>query len=403
MLLVSHTNIAVDRAVLSVAGKVPPSDLAEGRVVRVGEPQDQQLQGQRDLLLETHVKHRSEALAQQRDTLQAERANGFAEILRLSRLIDMREWVGEASADIDLMKQLLDDVRGMEDELAEAQRDESSLATSSSWWRDAATAAAKAKESESALPAAQARVAETQAVLSALDQKRIAVEGSLAEAVRVRSLAESLAPTRARLQELPSLDTQTQAVDLAQRVVAEARRECEVAAAVLANAEALLARTSSVGALTRLWRRLPNPEMQRGVVEDLRNRSRSALTRRDSAHAGLAASQALLKEVAGLTEELRPFVGVPDMETQERTVGESRGQLASIYAEMEQSRRTLEAAEASMSRLLQALDAFSREYRGAPEEVAEEAQAHSAKLHGRAPSYRSFVGSPKRAVLTSRV
>ena len=380
VLLVSHTNIAVDQAVLSVGGKVPPSDLAEGRVVRVGEPQDQQLLGQPDLLLETHVKRRSEALAQQRDTLQAERANGVAEVLRLSRLIDMCEWVGEASADIDSMERLLDDVRGMEDELAEAQRDESSLAASSNWWRDAATAAAKAKQFGSELPAAQAKAAKAQEVFSALDQKRIAAEGSLAEAVWVRSLAESLAPTRARLRELPPLDTQTQEVDIAQRAAAEARRECEVAAAMLADAEALLARTSSVGALTRLWRKLPDPEVQRGVVEELRNRSRSAVTRRDSAHAGLAASEALLKEVAGLTEELRPFAGIPDLETQEQIVGGLRGQLAFIHAEIDQSRRTLEAGDAEVTRLLQALDAFGREYGGAPEEVAQQAQEHASKL-----------------------
>lgn len=62
VLLVSHTNIAVDQALWQISETLSPDEIAYGQVLRVGSLKDQRLEQRPDLLLQTHVKRRTEEL-----------------------------------------------------------------------------------------------------------------------------------------------------------------------------------------------------------------------------------------------------------------------------------------------------------------------------------------------------
>jgi len=75
VLVVSHTNVAVDQALLSIAEKTDPAALESGLVLRAGTPRDRRLQESKDLLLTTHVERRSQQLMERRTELETEKAD----------------------------------------------------------------------------------------------------------------------------------------------------------------------------------------------------------------------------------------------------------------------------------------------------------------------------------------
>lgn len=69
VLLVSHTNMAVDQALLHIASALGPEVAAEGKVLRLGEPKDERVAAQENLLVKAHVERRSAELTARRAEL----------------------------------------------------------------------------------------------------------------------------------------------------------------------------------------------------------------------------------------------------------------------------------------------------------------------------------------------
>jgi AAA domain len=72
LLLVSHTNTAVDGAMLQIAERLG-SQVKDGAVIRVGVPKDERLKEHPDLLLETHVERRSKGISSRISALEQEK------------------------------------------------------------------------------------------------------------------------------------------------------------------------------------------------------------------------------------------------------------------------------------------------------------------------------------------
>jgi len=272
VLLVSHTNIAVDQALLWIAEALDPADFADGSVLRVGQPRDPRLHTRQDLLLATHVDRRAKELSAKRDALQAERDPAAEEVIKLCRKIDICEWLTEGERDIPRMDEELTAVQGLEANLADARTCQSELRAASPRWK------------------AAARLAED-------------VQGHIAG--------------------MPKLDER---IARAKRGLAAESAELDALSSRLRHAEGVYREASSVGRLTRLWRRLPSPEAQERALEQLR-----------SEH------------------------------------GELQGSL-------QQNRAKVAEAERYRGALADKVKAFRREHGAAPEEVLHRAKAHSAEL-----------------------
>lgn len=76
VLLVSHTNSAVDQALLHIARALGPDVASQGKVLRLGAPKDERVAAQPDLLVRTHVERRSAEMVARRAELEVERAAG---------------------------------------------------------------------------------------------------------------------------------------------------------------------------------------------------------------------------------------------------------------------------------------------------------------------------------------
>lgn len=217
VLVVSHTNAAVDQAVLRIAAKLPSQALERGRVLRVGDPRDERLRTPPDnpLLLKTHVDRRSAELASKRDAAQLEIKTTTARVLDLSHQIVVVEWLVEAKDDLGTMERDLEGLRDQSLVLERQKQELSILEAKTEYWRKAANDARKANWS-------QANV--------------MKLDGLIAKE---------------------------------QEYLVGARKELENTKEQLAEARLLHERTSSVGWLTRAWRRLPSPEYQLAIVQRL--------------------------------------------------------------------------------------------------------------------------------------
>src|SRR5206468_8129115 len=89
LLLVSHTNTAVDQALLRIGEAINDEELRNGAVFRIGQPRDQRLAETEDLLLSTHVHRRSEEMVARRKELEAIRAERGLDLKALERLIEL--------------------------------------------------------------------------------------------------------------------------------------------------------------------------------------------------------------------------------------------------------------------------------------------------------------------------
>jgi len=379
VLLVSHTNAAVDQALLRVGAAITSVELAEGQVVRVGVPVDQRFSADenRDLLLVTHVERRSAELSQRRDALQAERESATAEVLRVSRLIDVREWVDEAGADLTAMNEDLSRLHSAEAELERARATEHRLASESQWWADAARAAGQASKQIAARAAAEAEVALTEGRLTPLSEELATTVDQLQEAENLLARAQSVEPLRVRARSLPPLDVQTRKAERDRGRLAEAERDLADTSVRLAEAEALHANTSSRGRLARMWRHLPDPEVQGKVVERLRIERDLADRQREQCVLSLQSSERLLAEVAQLAHQLWPHSQVPELADQMRVVRDIGDGTAQLRSESERLAAALDAARARVAALSGEIEAFERQYAGSPEEILHGADAHA--------------------------
>ena len=103
ILLVSHTNTAVDQAILRIGGEVNNDDLEQGKAIRVGDPKDDRLHQHPNLLLQTHVDKRSEEYANKRNELKIEIDQSSSQLIKISRFIDLYEWVQSSRASIQIL------------------------------------------------------------------------------------------------------------------------------------------------------------------------------------------------------------------------------------------------------------------------------------------------------------
>lgn len=217
VLVVSHTNIAVDGAIKQIGKRLgfESNDLAQGKVIRVGVPKDPSINETPNLLLQTHVDKRSAELAERRANLESSLNASTAKIKEICKIIDICEWVDEAQDDITSMTTELNELQKLEMNLEGMRSELLQLEASSDYWKIAQKAAYEAGDDLTKI--------------SRVDEQISKIEDQI------------------KLH-------QSQLNDIANR---------------LSEARSLLLKVSSVGWLTRKWRGLPSPEEQSQVVENL--------------------------------------------------------------------------------------------------------------------------------------
>ena len=147
ILLVSHTNTAVDQAILRIGEMIHKDDLENGKAIRVGDPKDNRLRQHTNLLLQTHVDRRSEELAKRRDELKIELDHYSSQLIELSRLIDLYEWVQSSKASIQILINDFKELKQTENKISDLRDQLSQVVSRRAFFQEAVSAARELNKS----------------------------------------------------------------------------------------------------------------------------------------------------------------------------------------------------------------------------------------------------------------
>lgn len=267
VLLVSHTNTAVDQAMLRIGDAVAPSELAKGAVIRVGEPRDRAVLKCPDLLLDTHVAKRRADLSAEARELKHERATLADAVAALNRLVELAEWLPEAITDVEALDSDFEGAQELGQAFEQIRSRLAHLQSKGPSVRDAETAAGAAQENgkkvsmlaQHLVPIQESR-RKTRSLLIAAETRRDQARTSLAEL----GIAEPGQPA-------PSRQAPGQSTDALVELFVDARVGYTRKLDDLAEAEELYSRVTQAGALVRMWRRLPSAEYQARIVDAVRD------------------------------------------------------------------------------------------------------------------------------------
>ncbi len=216
LLVVSHTNIAVDEALWRIADFLDDNVLEQGYIIRVGDTVDRRYENRKQLLLSTHVERQTGKLNALLAELKDEHKTAIREISRVSHLLDIYEWVIEAERDLYSMSADLEALKGQEGGLIQLEKNYAKMRKDTEKWNIAIKEAQLTKEN-----------------------------------------IKSLNAINNKISEYETLDLET-------------NKDLEKANADLKAAIALYKESSSKGWLLRQWRKLPSPDFQREVVDGIR-------------------------------------------------------------------------------------------------------------------------------------
>ena len=240
ILLVSHTNTAVDQAILRIGTKINKEDLENGKAIRVGDPKDDRLWQNPNLLLQTHVDRRSEELSKKRDELKIELEQSSSRLIELSRFIDLCEWVQSSKASIQKLINNLKELKETEKEILELKAKLSDVAKKRVFFQEAIAAARKLNETSIYKGEIEERIAQ------------------------------------------------------AKKNIIHLEKSLEEKAGEISKEKTILKETKSVGWLTRRWNGLPSPNDQEAKVQNFEaeygklgmelDQARNSLSKLETAH-----------------------------------------------------------------------------------------------------------------------
>lgn len=378
VLLVSHTNNAVDQALIKIGEALKNSDpaaLTRGLVLRVGDPHDLRINQWPDLLLSEHVKHRSAALVERKESLYSEKELAIDETKRISRDIDICEWVELAEADLDRIENDLTYVQRLESNLEAARIRLAQLEETTSYWNEAKQSAQEALRNISELKDIEKQVVQLYRSQEMYQKELYETISYLREEKEILSQVEEIEPLRARAKLLPSLFNQTETVKSTRVELNLAKNNYDEIVCQLFEATALYSKTSSVGTLTRLWQRLPSPEEQREKAEMLRLKAASALKRLEEYQKAISVAEELLNAIDKLTEILRPYASLPKIETQQYTCSNLEIKIAKLQSDLYNLKQKLDDFDTCKNKLSEEIKDYYSSYSISPEEIIR--QAHS--------------------------
>ena len=369
VLLVSHTNVAVDQAIMYIGEALDSEQLAKGQVLRVGEPKDKRLFDFPDLLLETHVTRRSEELTKRRDALESDCVEVSAKVKKLSRQIDICEWLSVAERDLIAMAEELEELERVEANLEEVQTKHYRLVDLSEFWFLANKDAETAQKRQARLSKINEEIEKANAHIVQLQEQLESNISNLSGAEKLLAKAEAIEPHRTRLSKLPSLEEQGSRKKRASAEAAKAQKSYEAIKAKLAESEKLYVETTSVGFLMRRWRKLPSPETQKRIVEQLRPELQVSKQKWDDTTTTLLAAIKLFEEVAELTNQLQPYANVPRVQIQRDVVRNLKKKINFGQKEISNQKIYLEASQEAQAETITGLEEFKEKYSALPEEV----------------------------------
>ena len=343
LLLVSHTNTAVDQALLRIGEAIDDEELRNGAVFRIGQPRDQRLAETAELLLPTHVNRRSEEMIARRKELEASQAERGINLKALERLVELCQWVPAAESEIAQKERELAALHSTQAEAVEAERRWHELEQAAESDRESRRRAAEAVVVAERHEEARQRVVEAEIELQRLAEAVSDTTRELeTEQARLEQMHQ-LEPLHERRRELPSHSQQAGALVQAEREMRAATSVRDEASRQLAEQEEVLAAAQQRGALRRRLKSLPAPEEQEMAVSRAQEHLALVGQATEETVSALVKARTRMDEIEELDRALEPWDelgSIPERQEAvaacERTLAKHRERQRALSAEMQE-------------------------------------------------------------------
>jgi hypothetical protein len=306
VLLVSHTNRAVDQALVEIAQQLG-GELGAGGLLRLGIPSDRRLLEREDLLLDAVVWKRQAELRTRQGRLRAQRAATQRRIAECERLIAVAAWAAEGRAEVadfllrlDALHTQQTSARRLVEEVARRTRGEAELRTRLAEGQAAAQAAREARRLCAQLPQLAAELDAAGQAVAVADAAVTRARGDFEKAVE-------LEPLVARERALPPLAKQRRAVEALALREAEAKHEIDAACETLREAEEAYATASGAHASKRRLRGFWFQIRVRQLLAQRRAQLAAARGRLEGISGAIGRASAVLGELEDLDRQLAPW------------------------------------------------------------------------------------------------
>jgi hypothetical protein len=231
VLVVSHTNSAVDQAVLEIVRDLG-DELVDGSVLRLGTPKNQRLMENERLLAETHIKERSQELLERQAELLVERAEKNSRLTQVRRLLEIAEWRAQADQEIASLRSRVDELEAAHAQAGVARKQAGELDTAAQQWDAPAERAEELAEKLKEAEPARAELAQREGLLVPAEERLHEAERLARDAAALHEQVLATGGIRRRMRGLPSSEEQSAEVG---RCRAEETSAREARDAVLAR------------------------------------------------------------------------------------------------------------------------------------------------------------------------
>jgi hypothetical protein len=357
LLLVSHTNTAVDGAMIQIAERLG-SRVNDGAVIRIGVPKDERLRDHPELLLETHVEKRSAGIRSHISALEQEQKLKREERHRIQRLMRIWEWLEQAPSNVQHAVTELATVQTLGSAAAAAQAEHERLVADAPQWKrlaeevlGIARVAVEVSRLESSIEEVKSREAKIEQAIST-------IRHCISDSAHLLECAKYVEPLRAKRQSLPSLESQTALLQQTSGAAVQSQASAERIGSALLEAEKLYDQTCAANRLARMMKRLPQPEQQQAIV----SRLKVELSIAESATAALKSQAgevaAALAKIQQLDETIAPYSDVLSVAEQSAIIESLNEDLSNRQQEHARASQEREAAQKQIEQGIREVETF---------------------------------------------
>ena len=379
LLLVSHTNTAVDGALLQIAERLGEQGHG-GAVLRVGVPKESKLKDYPELLLSTHVERRSAELTARISVFEEERREKTQRYLAVQRLIAINEWLQAAATDIEKATNELKSVQSLESEAITSRSELDGLRKDEAQWMAVSDAATSARHATAEAAQLSDSIEKFKQDMTSLAENIVRCERDLANAKETLRHAEAIEPFRQRRQALPSRAEQSALRRYAREAAGQKRAAVEKLKADLCKAEQLYEKSVAAKPLTRLLKGLPKSEVQLRIVEQTRAQLSLAEGAANTLAENAKEAETILHEILELEDRIVPYSDIPQSQKQKPVTESLEANQQTLEQEWTQLDGTVARSGARLQCLLLELQAFENTYHVLPDEVLTKCAEYNAKL-----------------------
>jgi hypothetical protein len=273
VLVVSHTNTAVDQAIMHVATAIKSSDpkqLEDGAVVRIGKVSDEKLiKEYPEVLIEYQVARQSKDLVDQRSGLVKQKQGYEDQLYTLQSIINVIKWATVMAEELVVLESDFIRLNEMEEELSADTKMLDELHLIHADLLETHKKTARILEIRKKKDIGNEERERLAHLLNRIVTAQKQAESDHAQQKERVALAQRTAPIRQERKKYPKTDEQkaiagalsAKAAEL-DKLLSEKRNNHAFAVGVLNEAE----KTTAMG---RLLKRLPNPEKQKIIADEL--------------------------------------------------------------------------------------------------------------------------------------